>query len=102
MIRRPPRSTLFPYTTLFRSRATLNGSLQTAERSTSIERKTASGSQVDSTTYRRDTNGNFTPATRDVKEIKMEKHPSLIPSHSKTVIRPLLCKKDNNTTADPT
>src|SRR2546427_2998136 len=25
MIRRPPRSTLFPYTTLFRSRATLRG-----------------------------------------------------------------------------
>src|SRR3712207_9528149 len=25
MIRRPPRSTLFPYTTLFRSYATLNG-----------------------------------------------------------------------------
>src|SRR3712207_8634688 len=25
MIRRPPRSTLFPYTTLFRSRAKLNG-----------------------------------------------------------------------------
>src|SRR2546422_2067264 len=27
MIRRPPRSTLFPYTTLFRSLATLNGSI---------------------------------------------------------------------------
>src|SRR3712207_8959735 len=28
MIRRPPRSTLFPYTTLFRSRDTNNGFLQ--------------------------------------------------------------------------
>src|SRR2546430_4021847 len=28
MIRRPPRSTLFPYTTLFRSRASLPGSIQ--------------------------------------------------------------------------
>src|SRR5256884_8195517 len=27
MIRRPPRSTLFPYTTLFRSRAMINGSI---------------------------------------------------------------------------
>src|SRR5256885_10138745 len=27
MIRRPPRSTLFPYTTLFRSSLTLNGGL---------------------------------------------------------------------------
>src|SRR5687767_15707739 len=29
MIRRPPRSTLFPYTTLFRSRPTLAGDRQT-------------------------------------------------------------------------
>src|SRR3712207_6924311 len=28
MIRRPPRSTLFPYTTLFRSRATAGGARQ--------------------------------------------------------------------------
>src|SRR2546421_9451651 len=28
MIRRPPRSTLFPYTTLFRSRVTLLGTLE--------------------------------------------------------------------------
>src|SRR3712207_8013148 len=31
MIRRPPRSTLFPYTTLFRSRAGLLGSLPAAD-----------------------------------------------------------------------
>src|SRR3712207_7123131 len=30
MIRRPPRSTLFPYTTLFRSRACKAGSIRTA------------------------------------------------------------------------
>src|SRR3712207_8428230 len=29
MIRRPPRSTLFPYTTLFRSRQPLNGAIVT-------------------------------------------------------------------------
>src|SRR5256884_3924080 len=32
MIRRPPRSTLFPYTTLFRSKLTLRGSLSHAPR----------------------------------------------------------------------
>src|SRR5258707_10832796 len=32
MIRRPPRSTLFPYTTLFRSGRTLGGSLGTVRR----------------------------------------------------------------------
>src|SRR3712207_7293998 len=30
MIRRPPRSTLFPYTTLFRSMKTLQGAIATA------------------------------------------------------------------------
>src|SRR5260370_20239091 len=30
MIRRPPRSTLFPYTTLFRSQRTINASLNAA------------------------------------------------------------------------
>src|SRR3712207_8727561 len=29
MIRRPPRSTLFPYTTLFRSQVTLDGGVRT-------------------------------------------------------------------------
>src|SRR2546425_7892531 len=32
MIRRPPRSTLFPYTTLFRSSAEADGGAQPAER----------------------------------------------------------------------
>src|SRR5256885_13307494 len=32
MIRRPPRSTLFPYTTLFRSRGTIHGRNETAGR----------------------------------------------------------------------
>src|SRR3712207_8754563 len=35
MIRRPPRSTLFPYTTLFRSRATEDGGLMRRRRSPS-------------------------------------------------------------------
>ncbi|HTM50854.1 MAG TPA: hypothetical protein VL285_19295, partial [Bryobacteraceae bacterium] len=50
-------------------RADLSGSLQPAERSSSVERKTANGSQIDSTTYRRDVSGNFSPARQDVKQI---------------------------------
>jgi hypothetical protein len=50
-------------------RATLNGALAPVERSQSVERPTGSGSQVDSTTYRRDLNGNFTPAAQEVKQI---------------------------------
>jgi hypothetical protein len=51
-------------------RATLNGALQTVERNTSVERPTSGGgSQVNSTTYRRDVSGNFTPFAQDVKQI---------------------------------
>jgi hypothetical protein len=50
-------------------RATLNGSLQTVERSMSVERPTSSGSQVDSTVYRKDVSGNFSPFAQDVKRI---------------------------------
>src|SRR3712207_8177967 len=35
MIRRPPRSTLFPYTTLFRSRSSTNGSASSSRASAS-------------------------------------------------------------------
>src|SRR2546426_5257742 len=43
MIRRPPRSTLFPYTTLFRSRAAqqLRGTLDAAERVLDLVRQAA-------------------------------------------------------------
>src|SRR2546430_2901984 len=36
MIRRPPRSTLFPYTTLFRSRTLLKSAARSAARSASL------------------------------------------------------------------
>src|SRR2546425_8520529 len=38
MIRRPPRSTLFPYTTLFRSRNFLNGSVPRSATRAKLER----------------------------------------------------------------
>jgi hypothetical protein len=50
-------------------RATLNGALQTVERDSKVERPTGSGSQVESTTYRRDISGNFTPFAQEVKQI---------------------------------
>src|SRR2546429_2994220 len=40
MIRRPPRSTLFPYTTLFRSLREAKGNKSLAARMLGIERKT--------------------------------------------------------------
>src|SRR2546430_10490201 len=47
MIRRPPRSTLFPYTTLFRSPLALNG------RRISIAARTALGAPIDATSQDR-------------------------------------------------
>src|SRR5690349_22923464 len=41
MIRRPPRSTLFPYTTLFRSTATLASTAASVTRSSPSTRSTA-------------------------------------------------------------
>src|SRR3712207_9409290 len=43
MIRRPPRSTLFPYTTLFRSRAGPAGSTSHRRRTASPQPNTATG-----------------------------------------------------------
>src|SRR5260221_10233683 len=74
MIRRPPRSTLFPYTTLFRSslnlsaRRRLSGVLQRV-RSTNSVRKTGQGTT------------------------RSEEHTSELQSHSDLVCRLLLEKK---------
>src|SRR3712207_7850528 len=46
MIRRPPRSTLFPYTTLFRSRRQLVGQLEVGERPVPLHRVQPPRSEV--------------------------------------------------------
>src|SRR2546430_13216931 len=80
MIRRPPRSTLFPYTTLFRSRA-----------------------DGDDLTI---LNGEFTNHTGDVRvnavvradaRFRSEEHTSELQSQSNLVCRLLLEKKKNTT-----
>src|SRR5438034_2621727 len=79
MIRRPPRSTLFPYTTLFRSqrdggsRAGLNGRLSDS--------------------------GNCRKPTR---EMRSEEHTSELQSHSDLVCRLLLEKKKKKRYKDKT
>src|SRR5436190_10993437 len=73
MIRRPPRSTLFPYTTLFRSGQTAANELGSRGQRASAEIE--------------DTD----PATRS------EEHTSELQSHSELVCRLLLEKKKTNT-----
>src|SRR5436190_14322640 len=74
MIRRPPRSTLFPYTTLFRSLPTLLGKLWDILK-TSI--------------------GGFLGATGFLLSLRSEEHTSELQSHSDLVCRLLLEKKKN-------
>src|SRR2546427_2163863 len=88
MIRRPPRSTLFPYTTLFRSRRKLEREKQLSlEEALTITRQVAAGlshahaHQV---------------IHRDVKpENRSEEHTSELQSQSNLVCRLLLEKKKN-------
>src|SRR5437016_11518152 len=72
MIRRPPRSTLFPYTTLFRSAFQLDA---------------------------RTTAGHAVPAP--AKECRSEEHTSELQSLTNLVCRLLLEKKKTNPTKDP-
>src|SRR5260221_2190768 len=79
MIRRPPRSTLFPYTTLFRSRLSL---LIGRERSRWI-------------------NGEIPPGLYFLAvHLRSEEHTSELQSHSDLVCRLLLEKKKKPKTTD--
>src|SRR5258706_6186707 len=71
MIRRPPRSTLFPYTTLFRSRP--SGSSRTCL-----------------------TQGRASSGTSWVKQVRSEEHTSELQSLTNLVCRLLLEKKKKN------
>src|SRR2546430_7429501 len=77
MIRRPPRSTLFPYTTLFRSRAPRRGS-RSRGRSRAASAPRAAGGRVTSAARRH----------------RSEEHTSELQSQSNLVCRLLLEKKN--------
>src|SRR5438034_8745268 len=81
MIRRPPRSTLFPYTTLFRS----------------CSRFAASGVTAWAATYSEMVNvGNANMCfSRISRMVRSEEHTSELQSHSDLVCRLLLEKKKN-------
>src|SRR5690349_24259578 len=77
MIRRPPRSTLFPYTTLFRSSATTAACTNSASSATARSRITARSS----------------PATCRARSHRSEEHTSELQSRRDLVCRLLLEKK---------
>src|SRR3712207_6906796 len=91
MIRRPPRSTLFPYTTLFRSMgwpSEEEAGLSPAERTKRPERLRPNGSQ-------RCTSGCISRHHSDPAPGRSEEHTSELQSRQYLVCRLLLEKKNN-------
>src|SRR5438477_5721427 len=89
MRRRPPRSTLFPYTTLFRSRrSTIDGRLATSA-SMSIRARHGGSQQVTTSVER------ISGVTRSAR-MRSEEHTSELQSHVNLVCRLLLEKKKKN------
>src|SRR5258706_5946580 len=102
MIRRPPRSTLFPYTTLFRSRATPGNAsreLFDLTRPALDWVRLANGMGVE--TVRIDTLEAFADAFRAACA-RSEEHTSELQSLTNIVCRPLLVKKKRHCTSTPT
>src|SRR5260370_10028909 len=88
MIRRPPRSTLFPYTTLFRSLRALAGHERAAaERAVLAGDEELAGRHL----WVADLAGRTRGAVRD----RSEEHTSELQSHLNLVCRLLLEKKKN-------
>src|SRR5260221_10714961 len=87
MIRRPPRSTLFPYTTLFRSHG---GRLRQAARDVKIGGKSLPDTAALSI---KDANKFFDELKLGEERERSEEHTSELQSHSDLVCRLLLEKK---------
>src|SRR5260221_3618469 len=90
MIRRPPRSTLFPYTTLFRSRTALLH-LVVARRARRRFRARRGGADV--ARAARAAGGLREARRHNVEARRSEEHTSELQSHSDIVCRLLLGKK---------
>src|SRR3712207_8008385 len=87
MIRRPPRSTLFPYTTLFRSRSTRIGSTTSTTSPSPARRPPTSHSHTASPPARARAHG------RPLLGGRSEEHTSELQSRQYLVCRLLLEKK---------
>src|SRR3989449_7444069 len=89
MIRRPPRSTLFPYTTLFRSDSQNNGTISAPScRRVSIARRLVTPLPQSTTAFTRRGSGPF----------RSEEHTSELQSRLHLVCRLLLEKKKKKQT----
>src|SRR2546422_5594525 len=101
MIRRPPRSTLFPYTTLFRSRQADQGPVQHEEQrhiARAAEPKLADGGPVEHAFGEVLGQGGPDTARARLRQrrVRSEEHTSELQSRLHLVCRLLLEKKKNN------
>src|SRR2546430_9679646 len=85
MIRRPPRSTLFPYTTLFRSRALGPGRILGEERAVGLHVRAASGRVQDRKSTRlNSSHSQISYAVFCLKKKKKNRHMTILQVHSTT------------------
>src|SRR5688572_31859406 len=91
MIRRPPRSTLFPYTTLFRSTPLIVIGPGTLSR----RAVRAHSSAVEHLSYKQGVTGSNSVAPTISSTTRSEEHTSELQSQSNLVCRLLLEKKKN-------
>src|SRR2546430_5957793 len=89
MIRRPPRSTLFPYTTLFRSSSEMNGIPYSARTSAIAPYIPSGGTQNPPTPWI----GSAIMHAPSPEVVRSEEHTSELQSQSQLVCRLLLEKK---------
>src|SRR5260221_1942863 len=92
MIRRPPRSTLFPYTTLFRSRPA-GQAARSDQRDADLARGWCRGSELHSRGRRSDGAARRILEQHRETARRSEEHTSELQSHSDLVCRLLLEKK---------
>src|SRR3712207_7168145 len=100
MIRRPPRSTLFPYTTLFRSSADSEGTRWGRPNFVESSRCPTNGEILlcGTTPARRAQNAPTVWTSESVPSARSEEHTSELQSRQYLVCRLLLEKKKNTTT----
>src|SRR3712207_7648942 len=94
MIRRPPRSTLFPYTTLFRSPPCCPASVATSGRAAAVRRLSRTRAARDRPTPARPASTTASPAGAAAD--RSEEHTSELQSRQYLVCRLLLEKKKNH------
>src|SRR3712207_7031084 len=95
MIRRPPRSTLFPYTTLFRSEVVRRGLIPASEGGVNVESARLHVETIEDADHLR----RVLPGLGLVAFVRSEEHTSELQSRQYLVCRLLLEKKKNQITS---